>query len=123
MAKNELDRIIDTPETADATRSSMYTSGSSSSTAALNNHTHSAVAGDGGNSLTATTTTWNFLLDAVTTATIQAALDQLDSYGMFVKTTVSSGATLTVPDGYQQLVFGPYTIDGDVVLNGDLIIL
>ena len=81
--------------------------------------------GDGGVALSALTvvaTAWNFLLLSAA-ATAQAALDRLDSYGMFVKTTVQSGATLTIPSGYQQIVYGPYTITGDIVIAGDLIIL
>lgn len=87
----------------------------------LADHTHNGALGSGGSTLTAVTTTWKFLLLSAT-ATIQAALDRLDTYGMFVKTTVQSGATLTIPSGYQQIVYGPYTIDGDIATVGDLII-
>ena len=121
MAKTELDRIIDTPETADVSRASWYASGAGRSTSILLDHTHSSTAGDGGNILVAVTTNWKSLLLSAT-ATMQAALDQLDTYGMFVKTAVDSGVTLTIPSGYQQMVYGPYTITGDIIIAGDLII-
>jgi len=122
MAKNTPDRIIDTPETATVGRASQYTAGATSTATTTADHTHSGSANSGGATLTAVTSTWKFLLLSAT-ATLQAALDRLDTYGMFVKTTVQSGATLTIPDGYQQVVHGPYTVTGDVVVTGDLIIL
>ncbi|MBT9173433.1 MAG: hypothetical protein DDT21_01834 [Syntrophomonadaceae bacterium] len=98
-------------------------SGGSSATTTTSNltvHTHAGT-DSGGSTLTAVTTNWKFLLLSVT-ATLQAALDRLDSYGMFVKTTVQSGATLTIPNGYQMIVYGPYTIAGNLVVIGDLYI-
>ena len=122
MAKNTPERIIDTPETATVGRASSYPSGATSGTASLTDHTHNGAAGSGGATLTVVSSSWNFLgLSA--TATLQAALDRLDSYGMFVKTTVQSGATLTIPNGYQQIVYGPYTVTGDIILAGDLVII
>jgi len=122
MAKNTFDRIIDTPETATAGRASSYPSGASSSLTTLADHTHSGAANSGGAALTAVSSSWNFL-ELSATATVQAALDRLDSYGMFVKTTVQAGATLTIPAGYQQLLAGPYTVAGDIILAGDLVVI
>lgn len=122
MAKNTPDRIIDTPETPTAGRASLYTAGATSDATTTADHTHDGTAQSGGVTLTAVTTAWSFLLLSAT-ATMQAALNRLDSYGMFVKTTVQSGVTLTIPSGYQQIVRGPYTVTGDIVVTGDLIIL
>jgi len=94
---------------------------SSSGTSTLVEHTH-ADNSSGGSTLTAVTSFWNFLL-LNTASTMQAGLNRLDTYGMFVKTTVQSGATLTIPSGYQQIVSGTYTVDGDIVIDGDLVIL
>lgn len=121
MAKSTPDRIIDTPETPSAGRASQYSAGATSSAVTLADHAHDA-AQSGGTTLTAVSSAWKFLLLSAT-ATMQAALDRLDTYGMFVKTTVQSGATLTIPAGYQQIVYGPYSIVGDVVVTGDLVIL
>lgn len=122
MAKSTPDRIIDTPETATAGRASQYSAGATPGATELADHTHNGAAQSGGSTLTAVTTAWKFLLLSAT-ATMQAALDRLDNYGMFVKTTVQSGATLTIPSGYQMIVHGQYTIVGDLVIAGDLIIL
>ena len=96
-------------------------SSTSTTTTALTVHTHAGT-DTGGDTIAVSTAAWRFLLLS-TTATLQAALNRLDSYGMFVKTTVQSGATLTIPNGYQQIVYGPYTIAGDIVIAGDLILL
>lgn len=122
MAKNTPDRIIDTPENATVGRASQYSAGATSDATTTAAHTHDGTAQSGGSTLTAATTAWKFLLFSAT-ATLQAALDRLDSYGMFVKTTVQSGATLTIPAGYQMIVRGPYTVIGDISLVGDLVIL
>lgn len=94
---------------------------STTTTTALTVHTHAGT-DSGGDTITVSTSAWKFLLLSAT-ATLQASLDRLDTYGMFVKTTVQSGVTLTIPSGYQQVVFGPYTVDGDIAIVGDLIIL
>ena len=112
----------DLPGGIGAPNSGSTSSSASSSTTALADHTHSGAASSGGAALTAVTSSWNFLFLSAT-ATVQAALDRLDSYGMFVKTTVQSGATLTIPAGYQQRLAGPYTVAGDIILAGDLVVL
>jgi len=122
MAKNTPDRIIDTPETVTAGRASQYSAGATSDATPLADHTHDGTAQSGGSTVTVVTTAWKFLLLSAT-ATLQAALDRLDTYGMFVKTTVQSGATLTIPSGYQQIVGGPYTVTGDIALAGDIFVL
>ena len=96
-------------------------SSTSTTTSTLTVHTHDGI-DTGGDTITVSTATWKFLLLSAT-ATLQAALNRLDTYGMFVKTTVQSGVTLTIPSGYQQLVSGPYVVVGDIVLAGDLFIL
>ncbi len=103
-------------------RASEYSAGATSTATDLAEHSHDGTAGSGGDTLYASTSNWLFLLLSAS-ATVQAALDRLDSYGMFVKTTVQSGATLTIPSGYQQIVGGPYTVDGDIALVGGMYIL
>jgi hypothetical protein len=43
--------------------------------------------------------------------------------GSLVKNGVSSGSTVTVPAGYTLIVHGPYEVEGDLVLEGDILIL
>ena len=39
------------------------------------------------------------------------------------RTAVASGETVTIPTGYQMIVYGDFTAVGDLVADGDLVIL
>ena len=40
-----------------------------------------------------------------------------------IKNSVDEGDTLTIQEGYQYIVFGGFTNDGTVILDGELVIL
>ena len=44
-------------------------------------------------------------------------------YWPLVKKSVGLGETLTIPTGYQLLVYNEFTVTGDVNLDGELVIL
>ena len=63
------------------------------------------------------------IADVAGRATEATANDLLLSAGALVKQSVDSGQTLTIPNGYCLSVVGPYTINGDIVVSGDLMVI
>ncbi len=53
-----------------------------------------------------------------------ALVDYIEAgYPEFIKTSIASGTTLTIPAGYQHIVHGDFDIIGDLVLEGELVLL
>lgn len=54
----------------------------------------------------------------------KGGLDQYTKdYGGIFKSSVSAGVTRVVDAGYNQVVAGPFQVDGDLQLDGDMVIL
>jgi len=49
---------------------------------------------------------------------IKEAIDALN----VVKNGVDSGETFTIPDNHHKIVMDPYYVDGDLIVDGDLLI-
>ena len=45
------------------------------------------------------------------------------SVGQMVKPEIEAGFTLTIPAGYQFMVYGAYEVNGTLIADGELIIL
>ena len=74
-------------------------------------------AGDSGNSNSGFTAIWKFILEIP-----QNVLNVVQGFPM-VKKILPSAETLTVAVNYQLIVYGSFTNDGDIIIDGDLVIL
>lgn len=100
MTKNRAERRIDLP--SGAGRASNYTAGATGASG-IAAHSHDGTASSGG---------------VIDYSVINDILLM-----MMVKTSVADGDTLTIPTGWQQLIWGAYTVDGTLEISGEMVIL
>ena len=72
---------------------------------------------DNGDSNSGFTAIWKFILEIP-----QNVLNVVQGFPM-VKKILPSAETLTVAVNYQLIVYGSFTNDGDIIIDGDLVIL